>query len=534
MRSLANISCILVVLVLIGCLGCNGGRASRAGAPGQQIGAQHFPATDNVRVAAVVPLRPAPAPVQQAAGAKPGQYTFSRIYPCSECGHVRLDKVMPSQVELNRHFSYTIKVTNLTGATLKGIVVSEELPDAFELTGAEPTAEQDGKTMVWEIDSLGPKASVEITASGIPKETETLEYCTNVVTPSAATCAKVDVIEPRLKLAKSAPQGALVCDPIRVQYVVTNIGTGPAQEVKIVDTLADGLVTSDGKSELVIIAGTLLAGQVKEFSAELRARKTGEYVSKAVARSADGLEVESEATTTVVDQPVLTITQTGAEKLYVGRSVTYEITVANTSEAPATNAVIENAIPAGVTSMKASAGARLTNKKIVWPLGTLAPNTTRTVYVSFAPTKAGTLTNKVTATAHCADAVTVSAQTTIAAIPAVLMEVIDIADPVEVGGRTTYVITVTNQGSAPSTNIGVVCVLEENVRYVSSTGSTVGSIENGTLTFSPLAKLAPKARAIWRVVVTALKPGDTRFKATINTDELTRPVEETEATRVYE
>ena len=80
------------------------------------------------------------------------------------------------------------------------------------------------------------------------------------------------------------------------------------------------------------------------------------------------------------------------------------------------------------------------------------------------------LTNKVSATAYCADAVNASAETDVKAIPAVLLEVVDVTDPVEVGTRTTYVITVTNQGSAPSTNIEIVCNLEENVRYVSSSG----------------------------------------------------------------
>jgi hypothetical protein len=79
-----------------------------------------------------------------------------------------------------------------------------------------------------------------------------------------------------------------------------------------------------------------------------------------------------------------------------------------------------------------------------------------------------------------------------------------------------------------------VCNLEENVRYVSSSGSTSGTIENGTLTFAPLKTLRPKAKAIWRVIVTALKEGDVRFKATMNAGELGRSVEETEATRIYE
>ena len=55
-----------------------------------------------------------------------------------------------------------------------------------------------------------------------------------------------------------------------------------------------------------------------------------------------------------------------------------------------------------------------------------------------------------------------------------------------------------------------------------------------TVTFQPLPSLAPKAKATWRVTVKALKAGDVRFTAVMNTDQLTRPVQETEATHLYE
>jgi uncharacterized repeat protein (TIGR01451 family) len=122
----------------------------------------------------------------------------------------------------------------------------------------------------------------------------------------------------------------------------------------------------------------------------------------------------------------------------------------------------------------------------------------------------------------------------VAGVPGVLLEVGDVDDPVEVNGRTAYVITVTNQGFAVSTNIKIVCVLEENVKYLSSSGVTSGTLEGNTITFAPLASLPPKAKATWKVAVTAIKAGDSRFKVTMITDQLTRPVEETEATRVYD
>jgi len=96
------------------------------------------------------------------------------------------------------------------------------------------------------------------------------------------------------------------------------------------------------------------------------------------------------------------------------------------------------------------------------------------------------------------------------------------------------VIAVTNQGSAHGTNIRITCVLEDNVQYVSSAGTSPGSIQGNTVRFAPLGSLAPKSKATWRVMATAVKPGDVRVKVTMDTDQLTRPVEETEATHLYE
>jgi uncharacterized repeat protein (TIGR01451 family) len=554
MKKLVTISNLLLVVLLFGVIGCKSSRRScySVRPTNQPSAAQAGGLGDMTGIA----LKPAPAPVSMVApvdnvaqaleavsttvpaapvvAADSGQYVVSQIYPCQACGSVQLDKIMPRQVELNKPLTYSMKVTNLTSKALSGVVVDEKLPESFELTSAVPTAKQNGKNLTWEIDSLGPNAVTEITVSGTGSKMESLEYCTRVTTPAATTCAKVEIIQPVLKLTKAAPQGVLLCEPIRVMYVLENTGTGAAKGVKIVDTLPEGLQTADGKNELVIDADQIPAGQVKEFSAELVALRPGKYVSKASANSAGGMQAESEAVTIIVDKPVLSVTMSGPDKQYVGREVTYKITVTNETDAPAKDTVIENAIPDGVTSMKATAGANLSDRKVAWPLGTLPPRASKTVQVSFAPTRKGVLSNSVSVGAYCADVVTASVKTTIKAIPAVLLEVIDLTDPVEVGTQTTYVITVTNQGSAPSTNIAIVCDLEENVGYVSSSGSTSGTIENGTLTFTPLNTLKPGAKAIWRVIVTALKEGDVRFKATMNASELGRSVEETEATRIYE
>ena len=48
-----------------------------------------------------------------------------------------------------------------------------------------------------------------------------------------------------------------------------------------------------------------------------------------------------------------------------------------------------------------------------------------------------------------------------------------------------------------------------------------------------LPVLAPKAQAVWRVTVKALKPDDARFKVFISSDQFQRPIQKDESTHLY-
>ncbi|HPC95596.1 MAG TPA: hypothetical protein PLU87_11680 [Sedimentisphaerales bacterium] len=462
-----------------------------------------------------------------------GANALSMTYPRADYGILQVDKTMPQEVRLNAPFAYVIKVTNLTDMMLTDVSITETLSNEFEFKGSEPTAQNENNKLVWEIDSLGPKASKSIRITGVATGSNPLEHCT-AITHTVRDCAMVKVVEPTLELGRVAPAEAVLCEPIPVDYVVTNTGTGAAQNVQIVDTLPVGLQTTDGKGKVILDAGTLIAGESRRFSIKLRATKTGAYVSKAIATSASGLRAESESTLTNVRQPILSITKSGPQRQYLGRAVTYEITVLNKGDGPARDTMVEDLIPPGVSSIEATAGAQTAGSKLVWELGTLEPNASKTVRVSYTPMKEGEVMATATATAYCADTVSDSAKTTITGIPASRLQVIDLEDPVEVSQTTTYLITVVNEGSAADSNVRIVCTLDDKVQYVSSAGATAGSIMGKTVNFAPLRTLEPKAKATWRVVVRGARAGDVRFKVSMHTDQLALPIEHTEATHVYE
>ncbi len=541
MRRLLSVSILLMMVVLPGCYKGKG-RANIWGIKPAETGPAEQPSGDEtLRPVAATPVETVPIAAEKPAPVKPnlvavsesGSYIVSMTYPSTDFGIIQLDKNMPREAALNESFDYSIKVTNLTNTTLTDVVVAEDLPYDFEFIGSSPIARKDGNKLVWSIDSLAPKASRQITISGRGTDMNHLEHCTTV-THAIQVRASVKVVQPQLELMKTAPTEVLLCEPISAEFVVTNSGTGTAQNVKILDSLPAGLQTVDGKNEIEIDVGSLAAGQSRQFSSQLRATKTGIYVNKAMVSSASGMVAQSIPTVTNVRQPKLRIVKNGPQRQYLGRPLSYEIMVSNEGDGPAKNIIVEETIPTGVSSIEATAGAKISGTKLVWELDTLAPNASRKVRVSCIPTTAGTLTNSATATAYCAEAVTASMSTSIAGIAAAHMEVIDLEDPIEVGSRTTYLITVTNQGSAPDTNIRIVCALEDKIQYVSSTGATAGSIMGNTVSFAPLNSLAPKARATWRVVVRGVRPGDVRFRVTMSSDHLARPVEQTEATHLYD
>ena len=462
--------------------------------------------------------------------------TSSRTYPVASKGDaIKVEKIAPREVSINQPFDYQIKVTNLTNTELQNVVVRDSVQGMVKINSSTPAvAETKGSDIYWRLGTLKPKASQLIHVTAMSANTGSIASCAEV-TYDSPICARINIVEPKVKLTKYAPAESLSCDRIPIRYVLTNNGNGTACDIKVKDSLAQGLMTSEGKNEVLFEAATLKPGESKEFKIMVDPSKSGQFGSKAVAMYG-GNSIESNVATTNVSQPILAITGSGPEKQYIGRSLTYEFTVSNKGDGIAKNTVVEAMVAEDVQFDSATSGGTFTRSspgKVTWNIGELAPNTSKKVQMTIHTPQEGELITRSQVRAHCAEAVSESFKTTLTGVSAILLEVIDTSDPIEVGADETYVIRVTNQGSSPDTNIRVECMFEDNMSYVSSSGPTNGTLEGSKLTLAPLSSLAPKATAEWRVTIKAVNEGDVRFKAVMQSDQLSRVVEETEATRFY-
>ena len=450
---------------------------------------------------------------------------------------IAISKDAPPEKMVGEHFDYSIRVWNPSQVPANNVVVTDTLPDGIAYVSSSPSATVSGSTLTWSLGELGggQSTNLNVTVNGTrvsgPGE---FKNCAEVNTSeglSANDCATTIITSAELALEKTCTAQVLICDPIEYTLTVRNTGTGAATNVRVTDQLPDGLATTDGRNSVTFDAGNLAAGESKVASFTVKANRTGTFVNTATAAADGGLTASAECTTTVT-QPVLAVTKSGPGKRYIGRPAEYQITVTNTGDAPARDTVLVDTVPGGMQFISAGDGGQMSGGQVSWQLGTLQAGDSRTVTVTFKPTQLGTMRNTATARAYCAEA-SASAEMAVEGIPAILLELIDIEDPIEVGAQTTYQITVTNQGSAIGTNIRIVCELPPEEDFVSGDGPTQATSSGKTVSFDPLPSLAPKASATYRVIISGSGVGDVRFKVSLTSDQMTSPAEETESTHIY-
>ena len=324
----------------------------------------------------------------------------------------------------------------------------------------------------------------------------------------------------------------LVCDQVPLKIALTNGGTGTAHNVKLENALPDGVTTADGKPNIFLTLGDLVAGETKNVEIALKLSKSGTFNNTAIATADDGLKAQATASISA-HQAVLELEKSGPKQQYVGVPYTYDIRVTNKGDVEATNVSLVDTLPNGLIATDASDGGRIENGRVTWNLNTLGKNVAKELRLTVKGMDPGTAHNTVSAQADCAAIATVSADTALIGVPAIKLDVSEDPNPVVVGNDATYTVTVANQGSAVATNVKIVTELEDAMEFLTMNGATKGTLEGNKITFAPLATLAPKARVTYTVTVRAKEAADVRFKTVLTSDQLGRPVEELESTTFY-
>lgn len=443
---------------------------------------------------------------------------------------ILVEKFVPELVAPGESYEYMIMVTNLTDTLyLEDVEVRDRFAGEYALASSSPSGRMDGNTGVWGLGTLAPGETKTITISGAVSGSGEVSSCTTIdYTP--VLCLDYEAEKAALEANCGGDTDVTACDSINYTVTVRNTGSGTARNVEVTSVLPAGLTAEGGATQNL---GNLEAGQSANATFRVSAAAGGSYTTT-IRVTGDNVDAqECSSITTNVCQPALALDLSGTNTWYMRNSGAFEAVVKNTSNCETKNVRVSADIPSNVRFASASEGGSGSGSTAVWNLGTLAAGEERTLSLRLDGAAIAEGTLNFTATGDCAETRTDSEPINIKGIPAILLEVIDVTDPVRVGDSTTYVIIATNQGSAVGTNIAIQTMVEQ-MTVTAADGATAGSIAGKNVTFEALPSLAPGAKAEWRVTVTVDAAGDQRFTTIMNSDQLSRPVQETEATNCYE
>jgi len=325
----------------------------------------------------------------------------------------------------------------------------------------------------------------------------------------------------------------LIGETATLQIRISNPGTGVATGVVVTEEVPSGFNHEGGK-ELEFEVGTLAPGESRELKLALVAAQPGVVTNNLQASGDADLHVEDRDEIEVI-APALKLSLQGPKRRFLQRNATYNITVTNPGTAPAKNLELVAALPRGLKFVETNNEGQYdaTSHSVIWSLSELPANETGTVTLTTLAVEAGDLKLQISGKAAMGLTDSIEEDVLVEGVAAIFFELVDVNDPIEVGGETSYEIRVINQGSAAATNVRLVALLPPEMKALNAEGPVQHTIEQSRVLFEPLGQLAPKADTMYTIKVQGQAAGDLRLRVQIVTDQITNPITKEESTRVY-
>ena len=453
----------------------------------------------------------------------------------SQSPQLTIEKIAPQEIQVGNAATFRVVVRNTGTITAREVEIRDQVPKGTRLEATNPRASRDVRgELVWNLGDMEPGEEKTVEAKLMPiSEGEIGSVAT--VHFKANASVRTRATKPELVVQTSAPKSVTIGEEVKLTITVSNPGSGVARGVVIQEQVPAGLQHPAG-DELEYEIGDLAPNQSRTLELKLSAARPGQVTNVLVARAEAGLKTIEKLPLEVI-APQLKLAISGPKRRFLERKTTYKLSVSNPGTAPARDVKLQAKLPDGMRFVSANNNGHYDSqsKVVSWALAELPVNETGNVLLTAMPEEIGEQKLTYRGTAEGALSVEEQKEIVVDGISAIRFEVVDVEDPVEVGGETLYEIRVINQGTKDSSNIRLEVTLPPSMQLVTAEGP--GDIRSNAVgnhvSFDPLRRLSPKVDATYRVRVRCGQAGDQRIRVQLQTNDMQSPVTKEESTRVF-
>jgi len=458
-----------------------------------------------------------------------------------------LEKRGPREIQVGKAARYEILVRNVGTATAQDVTLRDAVPYGTTLITTTPPASPVGAgqpvvpganpggmtaELVWALGVIAPGGEARVSMEVMPEiegeigSVASVSFRTEASVRSRAT-------KPDLKLEASETKAVRIGGEVKLSLKVSNPGTGIATGVVLEGLLPDGISHSAGR-ELEFDVGQLRPGESRTIDLVLGSTGPGVHMARFAARADGRLEVEQPIRIEVT-APTLELSAEMPSRRYLQRPATCVLTMVNAGTAPARAVELVAQLPPGMKFVRANHAGWYEERfhRVLWNLEELPPGERGIVEMVLMPVDLGP--QKIVAAARSSDGPSDQAAHTVEVegLASLFFEVTDSEDPIEVGGVTEYIVRIANQGTKAASGVRLTATLLGDLEPVDAKGPAAHRVENLTVIFDPLARLAPTEEVVFRVRVRGRREGDQRMQVQLVSDDHPAPITKEEITRVY-
>ncbi|QDT37481.1 COG1361 S-layer family protein [Stratiformator vulcanicus] len=440
--------------------------------------------------------------------------------------------VRRSEINVGQVCEIELVVKNDGPSTATGCEVDAFFPATVRLSETKPAAADAGDHVTWTIGELAGGEQKSFLISLVPSVRGSLDVAAYVRTTNVAG-ERFSVQEPMLAMTLKGPERVVVGDPATHTIVVSNPGTGTAKNVTVEATLPEGLEHAKGQ-KLAMNIGSLAPNETRVIRLALAATKGGPQPIEVLATAGETLSRTASNDVFVV-APSLRLEMDGPGLRYVGRTAKYTLRVTNDGSAPNNNVRVSHKVPSGFEFTKTDMSGRYDelNRMVTWFVGRLDAGETKELSLELTASEAGVFEHLAGAISEHGARAETSVQTEVDGIASLVLEVVDLDDPVEVGRETAYEIRVKNVGTKEAANVDISCKLPEGVMLLDARGPSAHKATGQVIFFRPLDNLGAGKTAVFQIHVKGSIEGDQRFRVRLASDSITEPLIFEELTKYY-